>query len=71
MRQSACVDNLIAFDPPSSFVYANHYGTAVTSDVSYEIGTAIQSISPKYSTKMAITACPLTAKLFVLNDATN
>jgi len=35
MRQSVCVDNKLAFDPASSFVYANHYGTSTVSDVSY------------------------------------
>jgi hypothetical protein len=32
---SACVDNKIAFDPSNSFVYANHHGTSVVSDVEY------------------------------------
>ena len=35
MRQSVCVDNLIAFDPADSFVYANRYGTSVVTNVSY------------------------------------
>ena len=71
MRQSPCVDNQLAFDPSGSFVYANHYGTSVVSDVSYQIGAATVSIDPKYSTSMPTTTCPLNAYLYVLNEQTN
>ena len=61
MRQSQCVDNLLAFDPSGSRVHANGYGTSVVSDVNYKIGDSAVNIDPKYSTKMDTTTCPLTA----------
>ena len=70
MRQSPCVDNLLAFDG-SSWTYSNHYGTAKPPNVSYQIGSAAVTINPKYSTKITITDCPLTAQLYVLDDTTN
>ena len=70
MRQSPCVDNLLAFDG-SSWTYTNQYGTAKPPNVSYQIGATEVKIDPKFSTKLAITACPLTAQLFVLDDTTN
>jgi len=46
---NACPTNKVAFDPSGSYVYANHYGTSVVSDVNYEIGDTV-NIDPKYST---------------------
>ena len=70
MRQSPCVDNLLAFEG-SSWTYANHYGTAKPPNISYQIGDTATNIDPKFSTKFSTTACPLTAQLFVLDDSTN
>jgi len=69
--QSPCVDNKLAFDPPGSFVYANHYGSDPVSDVTYQIGDADVVIDPKYSTSMDTDDCPLIASLLVLDEATN
>jgi len=44
MRISPCVDNKLAFDSTGSSVYPNPYGTAVVSDVSYEIGASTVTI---------------------------
>ena len=71
MRQSPCVDNKLAFDPTGSTVYTNAYGTAVVSDISYQIGAALVTIEPKYSALMDTTACPLNAYLWVLDETTN
>jgi hypothetical protein len=65
------VDNQIAFDPPGSFVYTNHYGSDTVSDVVYQIGDLEVIIDPKYSTSMDATTCPLTASLFVLDEFAN
>jgi len=59
MRQSACVDNRLSFDPSST--YPNIYGLSVAADVIYEIGTTAALISPKYSTLIPTTSCPLFA----------
>ena len=61
---------MLAFDG-SSWTYTNQYGTAKPPNVSYQIGATAVNIDPKFSTKLAITACPLTAQLFVLDDTTN
>ena len=71
LRQSPCVDNMLAFDPPASFVYANHYGTSPVADVNYLIGTPVVNIDPKYSTVFDNVACPLTATLYILDPVAN
>ena len=71
MRQSVCVDNKVSFDPISSRVYSNGYGTQVVENMSYQIGATKVEIDPKYSTSMNIATCPITATLYVLDDLTN
>ena len=71
MRQSECVNNKIAFDSSTAFVYDNHYGSDILADVEYMIGDNTVIINPKYSTTISTNTCPLEAYLYILDEATN